>query len=30
LLSSLIEEGKLKVAAGYFDIGSGVVTLLDQ
>lgn len=29
LLSSLIEEGKLKVAAGYFDIGTGAVTLLD-
>ena len=30
LLSTLIEEGKLKVAAGYFDIRSGAVTLLDQ
>ena len=30
LLSALIEEGKLKVAAGYFDIRSGAVTLLDQ
>ena len=29
LLSGLIKEGKLKVAAGYFDIGSGAVTLLD-
>ncbi len=30
LLSAMIEEGKLKVAAGYFDIRSGAVTLLDQ
>jgi carbonic anhydrase len=30
LISSLIAEGKLKVAAGYFDMRSGVVTLLDQ
>jgi carbonic anhydrase len=30
LLSTLIEDGKLKVAAGYFDIRSGAVTLLDQ
>ncbi len=30
LISSLIEEGKLKVAAGYFDMRSGAVTLLDQ
>jgi carbonic anhydrase len=30
LLSALIKEGKLKVAAGYFDIGSGAVTLLDE
>jgi carbonic anhydrase len=30
LLSALVEEGKLKIAAGYFDLGSGVVTLLDQ
>ncbi len=29
LLSTLIEEGKLKVAAGYFDIRTGAVTLLD-
>jgi carbonic anhydrase len=29
LLSGLIKEGKLKVAAGYFDIRSGAVTLLD-
>jgi carbonic anhydrase len=30
LLSTLIEEGKLKVAAGYFDLRSGEVTLLDR
>jgi len=30
LLSTLIDDGKLKVAAGYFDIRSGAVTLLDQ
>jgi carbonic anhydrase len=30
LLASLIEDGKLKVAAGYFDIRSGEVTLLDE
>src|SRR5580658_612762 len=30
LLSALIKEGKLKVAAGYFDILSGAVTLLDE
>ena len=30
LLAAMIEEGKLKVAAGYFDIRSGAVTLLDQ
>jgi carbonic anhydrase len=30
LLTALIEEGKLKVAAGYFDIRSGEVTLLDE
>jgi len=30
LLSALIKEGKLKVAAGYFDIFSGAVTLLDE
>jgi carbonic anhydrase len=30
LLSALIKEGKLKVAAGYFDIRSGGVTLLDE
>jgi carbonic anhydrase len=30
LLSGLIKEGKLKVAAGYFDIRSGAVTLLDE
>jgi carbonic anhydrase len=29
LLSTMIEDGKLKVAAGYFDIRSGAVTLLD-
>ena len=30
LLSALIKEGKLKVAAGYFDIRSGAVTLLED
>jgi carbonic anhydrase len=30
LLSGLIKEGKLKVAAAYFDIRSGSVTLLDE
>jgi carbonic anhydrase len=30
LLEALIQDGKLKVAAGYFDIRSGQVTLLDQ
>jgi carbonic anhydrase len=30
LLSALIKEGKLKVAAGYFDIRTGAVTLLDE
>ena len=30
LLASMIEEGKLKVATGYFDIRSGAVTLLDE
>jgi carbonic anhydrase len=30
LLASLIEDGKLKVAAGYFDIRTGEVTLLDE
>ena len=30
LLASLIDDGKLKVAAGYFDILSGEVTLLDE
>ena len=30
LLAAMIEEGKLKIAAGYFDIRSGAVTLLDQ
>jgi carbonic anhydrase len=30
LLSALIKEGKLKVAAAYFDIRSGAVTLLDE
>jgi carbonic anhydrase len=29
LLAPLIEEGKLKVSAAYFDIRSGTVTLLD-
>jgi carbonic anhydrase len=30
LLASMIEEGKLIIAAGYFDLRSGAVTLLDQ
>ena len=30
LLAAMIEEGKLLIAAGYFDLGSGAVTLLDQ
>ena len=30
LLAAMIEDGKLKVAAGYFDIRSGAVTLLDE
>jgi carbonic anhydrase len=30
LLSNLIAEGKLMVAAAYFDIGSGAVSLLEQ
>jgi carbonic anhydrase len=30
LLSNLIAEGKLTVAAAYFDIGSGAVSLLEQ
>ncbi|HTZ56602.1 MAG TPA: carbonic anhydrase [Acidobacteriaceae bacterium] len=30
LLSGLVEEGKLKIAAGYFDMGTGTVTLLDS
>src|ERR1700761_3602729 len=30
LLAGLIKEGKLSVAAGYFDIRSGAVTLLDE
>jgi carbonic anhydrase len=30
LLSGLVEEGKLKIAAGFFDLGSGTVTLLDE
>jgi carbonic anhydrase len=30
LLLSLIQEGKLKIAAAYFDIRSGEVTLLDE
>jgi carbonic anhydrase len=30
LLLALIKEGKLRVAAGYFDIRSGAVTLLDE
>jgi carbonic anhydrase len=30
LLAGLIEDGKLKVAAGYFDISTGEVTLLDE
>ena len=30
LLSAMIEDGKLKVAVGYFDIRSGAVTVLDR
>jgi len=30
LLAAMIEEGKLLIAAGYFDLRSGEVTLLDQ
>lgn len=30
LLAAMIEEGKLIVAAGYFDLRTGEVTLLDQ
>jgi carbonic anhydrase len=30
LLAAMIEEGKLLIAAGYFDLRSGAVTLLDQ
>jgi carbonic anhydrase len=30
LLAAMIEEGKLKVAVGYFDLRSGAVTLLNQ
>jgi carbonic anhydrase len=29
VIAGLIKEGKLKVVAGYYDVGSGVVTLLD-
>jgi carbonic anhydrase len=30
LLAAMIEEGKLLIAAGYFDLKSGAVSLLDQ
>jgi carbonic anhydrase len=30
LLAAMIEEGKLIIAAGYFDLRTGAVTLLDQ
>ena len=30
LLAGMIEEGKLIIAAGYFDLRTGEVTLLDQ
>ncbi len=30
LLAAMIEEGKLLIAAGYFDLRSGAVTLLDR
>jgi carbonic anhydrase len=30
LLAGMIKEGKLKVVAGYYDLGSGTVTLLPQ
>ena len=29
VISGLVKEGKLKVVAGYYDIGSGVVSLLE-
>lgn len=29
VIAALVKEGKLKVVAGYYDIGSGTVTLLD-
>ena len=29
LLAAMVEEGKLLIAAGYFDLRSGAVTLLD-
>jgi len=29
VLSGLVKEGKLKVVAGYYDLGSGAVTMLD-
>jgi carbonic anhydrase len=29
VISGLVKEGKLKVVAGYYDIASGVVSLLD-
>ena len=29
VISSMIKEGKLKVVAGYYDLGSGAVTLID-
>jgi carbonic anhydrase len=30
LLAGLVQEGKLKIAAGYFDLGTGTVTLLES
>jgi carbonic anhydrase len=30
LLAAMVEEGKLLIAAGYFDLKTGAVTLLDQ
>lgn len=29
VIASLIKEGKLKVVAGYYDVGSGAVSLLE-
>jgi len=29
VISSMVKEGKIKVAAGYYDVGSGAVTILE-